>query len=140
MAARKAASSQRLLVQRVVQTGVQAGLRASVAIGLALGWLGLPAALAAEPVPLRCRLGDGPWQTCTMVVESPGERWEIRVAGSRISFRHDGGGTVTMNNPPDGPLSKLPRGRGWIPVQTSWIAGPALCWNGVCAQGDIPLD
>jgi hypothetical protein len=28
----------------------------------------------------------------------------------------------------------------WIPVESTWIAGPALCWNGVCAQGDIPLD
>ena len=41
----------------------------------------------------------------------------------------DGSGTVQMLD-----------SAGWIAVETSWIAGPALCWNGLCAQGDIPLD
>lgn len=113
---------------------------AAVGVGVVLGLPLGPAGQAADPVPLRCRLGNGPWQSCTMIVERPGERWEILVAGSRIGFRHDGSGTVSMNNPSNSPLRNQPRGRGWIPVETSWISGPALCWDGVCAQGDIPLD
>jgi hypothetical protein len=117
----------------------QALVRLVIAAGVALAGLSEPA-FAADPIPLRCRLGDGPWQACSMVVESPGERWEIRVGGTRIAFRHDGSGTVSMHNPAGSALISQPRGRGWVPVQTTWISGPALCWNGVCAQGDIPLD
>jgi hypothetical protein len=72
-----------------------------------------------------------------MVVEQAGERWAIQVAGRRIAFQHDGTGTVTMNDP----AARQPgQTNGWIPVKTTWIAGPALCWNGVCAQGEFPLD
>lgn len=67
-----------------------------------------------------------------MEVEQPGVRWTLVVGQQRIGFRHDGSGTVQMQAPR--------HASGWIPVATSWIAGPALCWNGVCAQGDIPLD
>ena len=89
-----------------------------------------PAALAQ---PLQCRLADGPWQPCTIRVEAPADklflRWTIELGARRIDFRHDGSGTVQM-------LASA----GWIAVETSWIAGPALCWNGLCARGDIPLD
>ena len=94
----------------------------------------------AEPVPLRCRLGDGPWQNCSLEVDSPGERWAIQVGGRRIGFRHDGSGTVTMNDSPPGEPAIPGQPGAWVPVETTWISGPALCWNGVCAQGDIPLD
>ena len=106
---------------------------------LALVGLGGPQVLA-EPVPLRCRIGDGPWQSCSMQVERPGERWAIQVAGRQIAFRHDGSGIVTMHDPSTSSPAAPGADRTWVPVETTWIAGPALCWNGVCAQGDIPLD
>jgi hypothetical protein len=114
-----------------------AGLRALV--GLAALGIGL-APVQADPLPLRCRLGDGPWQSCSMDVDQPGERWSIQVAGRRIAFRHDGSGTVTMQDPASLPTANTVDSGPWVPVATTWIAGPALCWNGVCAQGDIPLD
>lgn len=74
-----------------------------------------------------------------MEVEQPGVRWTLVVGQRRISFRHDGSGIVRMQDPErrsqGGPID-----RNWIPVETFWIAEPALCWNGVCAQGDFPLD
>lgn len=74
-----------------------------------------------------------------MEVEQPGSRWTLVMGLRRIGFRHDGSGTVRMQDPE---LKQLigAGDRSWIPVQTSWIAGPALCWDGICAQGDIPLD
>jgi len=113
----------------------------------AWGVLFNPAASLAGPtgheaplaVPLRCRVGDGPWQGCVMEVEQPGSRWALVVGERRFGFRHDGSGTVRMQSPQRG-VPRGSTGEGWIPVETSWIAGPALCWNGVCAQGDIPLD
>ena len=64
---------------------------------------------------------------------SPGSRAAYSVDDElgprRIDFRNDGSGTVQMLD-----------STGWLPIETSWIAGPALCWNGLCAQGDIPLD
>lgn len=104
------------------------------ALGIGLG----PA--QADQLPLRCRLGGGPWQRCSMEVEQPGERWSLQVAGRRIAFRHDGSGTVTMQDPAPTSPASVGDGGAWVPVATTWIAGPALCWNGVCAQGDFPLD
>jgi hypothetical protein len=83
--------------------------------------------LESSPLALR------PWQPCTMLVQAPaGElpvRWTSELGQRRFEFRHDGSGTVQMLD-----------SAGWIAVETSWIAGPAHCWNGLCAQGDIPLD
>ena len=56
-------------------------------------------------------------------------RWTIKLGLRRFEFRQDGSGMVQMR-----------ASAAWIPVETTWIVGPALCWNGVCAQGDIPLD
>jgi hypothetical protein len=84
----------------------------------------------AEPVLLHCRLGDGPWQACQMRVADLGLSWQLLVNGERIDFRHDGKGNMRMQ-----------RARGsWVPVQAHWNAEAALCWNGVCARGDLPLD
>ena len=74
-----------------------------------------------------------------MEVEQPGARWTLVVGKRRIGFRHDGSGTVRMQDP-ERVHRAGPDDRSWIPVETAWIAGPALCWDGVCAQGDIPLD
>jgi hypothetical protein len=84
---------------------------------------------------LRCRVAEGPWQACQMQVQDVGRRWSVDVGGQRLLFRHDGRGTVLMWHAP---------GR-WVPVDTRWIAGnagtdPALCWDGICAVGPIPLD
>lgn len=121
---------------------VNRGLPAPVLIAVAVAWAAWgpllhPGASLAQSVPLRCRVGDGPWQGCAMEVDQPGARWTLVLGQRRIGFRHDGSGTVRMQDP--APQSGV-NGHGWIPVETSWIAGPALCWNGVCAQGDIPLD
>ena len=29
---------------------------------------------------------------------------------------------------------------GWQPVNSRWVENKDLCWDGVCARGDIPLD
>jgi hypothetical protein len=90
--------------------------------------------LLAQPIPglisLECRLADGPWQQCQMQVEQVGAHWLLLVAGQRIEFRHDQRGSVTMLAPTGG----------WRPVSSRWSADTSLCWDGVCARGDIPLD
>lgn len=105
---------------------------------LLLGLLGAQEPLAAAEVavsapteaPLRCRLGNGPWQACRMVVDRDGLSWELRIGSERIRFRHDGRGSVTMRRGP----------HVWQPVEARWLADASLCWDGVCAQGPIPLD
>jgi hypothetical protein len=88
----------------------------------------------ADPLPtlvsLECRLADGPWQACQMQVEQVGAHWYLIVGGQRIEFRHDGRGSVTMLKPSGG----------WQPVDSRWSPDTSLCWDGVCARGDIPLD
>jgi hypothetical protein len=91
------------------------------------------AALAMPPgsrIPLECRLGDGPWRECVMEIEQIGGHWWLLIDGKRFEFRHDGSGTVRMKglNP------------GWRSVTTSWQEDASLCWDGVCAKGEIPLD
>jgi hypothetical protein len=104
------------------------------ALRLLLG-LGLPflacAGLAAPilSIPLECRLGEGPWRNCSMQVEQIGAHWTLIVEGERYEFRHDGRGSVRM----------LSAGEGWRPVSSRW-EDTSLCWDGVCARGDIPLD
>lgn len=88
-----------------------------------------------EPIALRCRDGSGPWSDCSLLVERLGERWSLLLDGQRLEFRHDGRGAVTMQRP--SPADPLPA---WIPVEARWTDDPALCWNGVCAQGELPLD
>lgn len=94
-------------------------------------WLGALPALAEQTVPLECRLGGGDWGRCTMRVERIGEHWWIRAGEERIEFRHDGRGGITMRREP---------ARTWQAVSASWTADAALCWDGVCARGAIPLD
>ncbi len=80
-------------------------------------------------IPLQCRLGEGPWQACRMRVEAVGAHWVLLVGERRIEFRHDGSGTVTMQE------------QGQVRVVTSrWLEDHSLCWDGTCARGEIPLD
>ena len=82
-------------------------------------------------VPLECRLDAGAWSRCTMEVVRLGEHWWIRAGDQRIEFRHDGKGGITMRRAAGSP---------WQAVTASWSAEAALCWDGVCARGAIPLD
>ncbi|EDY38434.1 conserved hypothetical protein [Cyanobium sp. PCC 7001] len=103
----------------------------------ATGSHGSGAPPSKEPIALRCRDRQGPWRDCQMLVDSVGERWSLILDDQRIEFRHDGRGSVTMQRPsPSRPTSASP----WIPVEARWSEEPALCWDGICAQGDIPLD
>jgi hypothetical protein len=91
-----------------------------------------PLPVRSEPgrFPVRCRLDQGPWRPCVMTVEAVGERWRIELNDQRLEFRHDGRGLVEMQGPSDG----------WRAVNSRWSDDQALCWDGVCAQGQFPLD
>jgi hypothetical protein len=65
-----------------------------------------------------------------MEVQDVGLHWILRIGEQRIEFRHSGDGAVRMQ-----------RGIGsWQPVTAAWQPDTSLCWDGVCAKGDIPLD
>ncbi|QNI45407.1 putative conserved secreted protein [Synechococcus sp. WH 8101] len=107
---------------------------------IAVGALGLalavaPTSQAAGPpelvLELECRENGGRWQTCRMGVVKLGEEWWLDLAHQRIRFRHDGSGRMRM---------KGSRDPSWQSVQARWIAERTLCWDGVCARGDLPLD
>lgn len=118
-------ASQPCLGARLARAGMVALL-----IALAGTALLAPALAQVQRVPLRCRLADGPWLPCVMTVEAVGERWRLRFDNTQLSFRHDGKGVVEM---------KQPAGS-WQAVKARWSEDQALCWDGICAQGDIPLD
>ena len=88
------------------------------------------AAEAGGTPQLECRLQAGPWQRCRMEVEQLGSRWWLVVGDQRIEFRHDGRGSVRMQR----------QGGAWQPVTARWAEDTSLCWDGVCARGDLPLD
>ncbi len=118
----------------VMSTGaVSAGVMGLGTMGLTLG--STPASRAAgNPelvLELECRENDGRWQTCRMGVVRLGEEWWLDLAHQRIRFRHDGSGQMRM---------KGSRDSAWQSVQARWIAERTLCWDGVCARGDLPLD
>jgi hypothetical protein len=65
-----------------------------------------------------------------MQIQQLGVAWRLQLNGDAISFSHDGKGNVRMQ-----------QGRGsWVPVQPRWTPDAALCWDGICAKGDLPLD
>jgi len=83
-----------------------------------------------QAIPLECRLERGLWQPCSMEVVTIGSQWALVVGAQRWEFRHDGRGRVMMQH-----------GAGsWRPVSSSWEDRNSLCWDGVCARGEIPLD
>ena len=81
-------------------------------------------------VPLQCQLGKGPWQDCLMDVEAVGLHWWLQIGSERIEFRHDGRGNIRMRQGL----------QAWRSVRSHWSREAALCWNGLCAKGEIPLD
>jgi hypothetical protein len=90
----------------------------------------LPLHQALQRIPLECRLGSGAWQPCTMTVLQLGEHWWLQVGGQRLEFRSDGRGSVSLRSG-----AGLTRA-----VQPVWSADQALCWDGICAKGNLPLD
>jgi hypothetical protein len=89
-----------------------------------------PAAAQPMRVPLECRLAGGPWQACSMTIEQVGSHWWLDVGQERLEFRSDGRGSVNLRA--SGGTSRA--------VMPAWNPDQALCWDGVCARGDIPLD
>lgn len=91
---------------------------------------GVAQAQTGLQVPLECQLQGSGWQPCTLTIERMGEHWWLLVDGQRLDFRSDGKGSVTLSDA---------SGRSQA-VQPVWTAQHALCWDGVCAKGDLPLD
>lgn len=87
----------------------------------------------AQPLPLRCQVDGGPWRDCQMRIEELGMLWSLVVGLQQFGFQHDGRGQVRMRRG-GGPASP------WVPVEARWRADAALCWDGICAKGDFPLD
>ena len=87
-------------------------------------------AQAALTVPLECRIGTAGWTPCTMTIQRFGEHWWLQVGPQRLEFRSDGRGSITVS---DG-------AGGRRPVQPVWREPRSLCWDGICAKGDLPLD
>ncbi|APD49605.1 hypothetical protein BM449_12910 [Synechococcus sp. SynAce01] len=111
---------------------VRRPLGLAIGIGGALAMLLLSAALADQQrLQLRCRTDQGPWQACVMRIEAVGERWSLELPDDSFDFRHDGSGIVEM--------SRAGAGQ-WRPVTSQWSPEHALCWNGLCALGQFPLD
>jgi len=98
--------------------------------GLTVACAALQAQVLPGLVPLQCRVAEGPWQDCQMQVTELGVHWFLLVGGQRIEFRHDGRGKVTMLKPSGH----------WQAVDSRWEENTDLCWDGICARGDIPLD
>jgi len=90
------------------------------------------AALAQPPlqVPLECQLQHGQWQPCKLTVVQVGEHWWLQIGRRRLEFRSDGRGSVILKDAPGASKS----------VQPVWTTQRALCWDGVCTKGDLPLD
>lgn len=108
-----------------------AGWLAGVGVGVLLLLGGLAAARAqALSLPLQCRLQEGSWQPCRMEIQTLGEHWWLQIGRERIEFRHGGDGSVRMQR----------AGAAWQAVIPRWQGENSLCWDGVCAQGAIPLD
>ena len=74
-------------------------------------------------------MGAGAWQPCQMEVIDPGRRWALVVGRRRHAFEHDGTGKMRMTV--DGRQRE---------VTPRWDSQGSLCWDGVCAKGEIPLD
>ncbi|MFN9644875.1 MAG: hypothetical protein ACK6BG_07110 [Cyanobacteriota bacterium] len=102
-------------------------------LGLAslVSWADLspPVRGQGPPVSLDCRVGGGPWTACRMEIQDPGRIWTLVVGRRRYSFQHDGTGRMRMTVD----------GR-WKDVTPRWDSDGSLCWDGLCARGEIPLD
>jgi hypothetical protein len=106
-------------------------------VGVLAVLLSVTAAASAQAIDrssqqrLSCRLMAGAWEPCTLRRDRDGMGWQLTI-GRRpsIQFLHDGLGHVRMRG----------GDHGWRTVEARWLADASLCWDGVCARGDIPLD
>lgn len=110
-------------------TGAWAGMAFSAGVVL---W-GLSA--QAQPqaplrLPVQCQLSGGPWQQCTMTIQRAGEHWWLQVGAQQLEFRSDGRGQISLREPSG--LTRV--------VYPRWAEQQALCWDGICAKGEFPLD
>lgn len=95
------------------------------------GYAAVVAQNGLQDVTLQCRLHAGPWSTCTMRIERIGEHWWLDINGEVLEFRHDGRGLITVKSS-SGRVQQ---------VQGHWDqASSALCWDGICTLGAVPLD
>lgn len=95
---------------------------------------GLGLAAPARPVlslPVECRQQHQDWQNCRYESDQPGRSWQLAFPNKTVRFDHDGSGRMRM---------QLNENGDWTGVQSRWIAERTLCWNDVCARGEIPLD
>ena len=83
-----------------------------------------------QSIPVECQLDQGNWQPCRLTIDELGEHWWLQIGARRIDFHSDGRGSVTLSD----------RGGSTRSVQPVWTAQRALCWDGVCTKGDLPLD
>jgi hypothetical protein len=102
----------------------------TLALAAAVQTLLAAPARAQQELPMECRLGDGTWRACTMTIARAGEHWWLQVGSRRLEFRSDGRGAITLS-------SGAGPGRAVVPA---WQPDRALCWDGVCARGEFPLD
>jgi len=65
-----------------------------------------------------------------MTIVQLGEHWWLQVGQQRLEFRSDGRGSISLRGGRDAPRA----------VQPVWGTDQALCWDGVCAKGNLPLD
>ena len=105
-------------------------LKCSIVVSLGC-WLSLAtqAHAGGDAVPLQCRIDQGDWRSCRMLVEQVGRHWYLELDSRRIEFRHKGDGRIQM----------LRTDSSWQQVDSRWEEG-SLCWGQVCARGEIPLD
>ena len=94
--------------------------------------LGMAApALPAISLPLECRRQHQNWRNCRFESEQPGASWQLAFEDQTVRFRHDGSGRMRMQLNANSP---------WTSVEPRWVAEQTLCWNEICARGEIPLD
>ena len=103
-------------------------------LGLALMPVAISDAVLAQPaliITLECRQHRQAWHTCRFDSEVPGAEWQLAFENQTVRFQHDGSGTMRMQVGDQTP---------WTPARARWVAERTLCWNEVCARGEIPLD
>lgn len=108
------AAARLLLIAALLPLGVSGPLRADGLLNL----------------PLSCKVRSEPWQPCTLSVVRMGEHWWLQLPQQRFEFRSDGRGSVRLWEGTRGPQTVVP----------SWTAQQVLCWDGICAKGELPLD
>ena len=95
---------------------------------------GLGLAAPAQPtvsVPVECRQHHQAWQDCRYESDQPGSNWQLAFESTTVRFHHDGSGRMKMQRNDK---------NNWTGVQARWVAERTLCWNDICARGEIPLD